>query len=71
MNTFIIGLMAMILLGCVLYFWYRATILRTGLGTIILGFVFFPVAFFVGLFWLIKDLWFWFSPSRGSNRDIG
>jgi hypothetical protein len=70
MNTLFVGLVAMLLLGCVLYFWYRATLLRVGLITIILGFIFFPVAFFVGLYWLIKDLWFWFAPSRGSKEDI-
>lgn len=51
------GVIALTLLTGAVYFWYKARFFNVSWIQIILGYVFFPIAVVVGLYWVAKDLW--------------
>ncbi len=58
---------AMTIVTGAVYFWYKARFFNVGWIKIILGYMFFPVAVVMGLYWAIRDCWMFGFPSRLSD----
>jgi nucleoside permease NupC len=69
MDDLVTGLSAMLFLTCIVYFTYKARFFGVSIFTIILGYLFFPIAFFTGLYWIVKDIFLWYTPSKVENTD--
>jgi hypothetical protein len=61
MNNLLIGTTVLIFIGGAIYFWQRARIFGFGVPTLIIAYLFFPVASIVGLYWFIKDIYIFYK----------
>jgi hypothetical protein len=61
MKNGITGILVLIFIGGAIYFWQRAMSIGLSLSLIIISYLFFPIASLLGLYWLIKDIYFFYK----------
>uniref|UniRef100_UPI0040478751 hypothetical protein n=1 Tax=Polynucleobacter sp. TaxID=2029855 RepID=UPI0040478751 len=62
MNNLSAAITALLILGGLLYFYQKAITHGLSWGSIIISYIFWPVAVIRGLYWTFKDFYFFYKP---------